>query len=125
MTKPAYRTPHYGFIYAIRHNPTKKVYVGITEHNPAGRLSHHIICLRMNKHSSKLMQEDFNQYGEDYSFFILEKIPSPMYKYREKYWQLVFRTYDPNYGYNQSTSDARPPMLEHFEEFELNVEKRK
>ena len=119
MTKPPYRKPNYGFVYAMRHNPTQKVYIGLTTRNPEGRLKNHIKNLRANRNTALAMQEDFNKFGEDYSFFILERIPTSMYVHREMYWQLVFRTYDPLHGYNHSMRDAKPPDLEDFEEYTL------
>lgn len=58
-------------VYAIHHNPTGKNYVGVTC-NLQNRLYNHMLMLRNRKHSNRLMQDDYNLYGDDYSFYELE-----------------------------------------------------
>lgn len=69
------------YIYAIQHNITKRIYVGCSR-KVESRYVTHIQELRRGKHSSKEMQEDFNNYGEDYSVFILEKLEDGFDKVR-------------------------------------------
>ena len=69
------------YIYAIQHNVTKKIYVGCSR-NVQNRYVTHIQLLRRGNHSSKEMQEDFKQFGEDYSVFILEKLENENEKVR-------------------------------------------
>lgn len=86
-------------VYAIQHNKTKRVYIGSsgrTEH----RLNDHIMQLRRGKHSNKAMQKDFDSYGEDYSFFKIDVIPTDNEKWREYYWMGFFGTWNPELGYN-------------------------
>ena len=61
------------YIYAIQHNKTKKIYVGIARDVEA-RYFQHISELRANQHRSTEMQHDYNKYGDDYSVFILETV---------------------------------------------------
>ncbi|MBO5853152.1 MAG: GIY-YIG nuclease family protein [Bacteroidales bacterium] len=63
----------FSYVYAIQHNKTKRIYVG-TSTRPEERYRSHISSLKRNEHSVETMQEDFNTYGEDFSFFILEKV---------------------------------------------------
>lgn len=60
-----------GFIYQIKNLANGKRYIGSTG-NLKNREYNHFDKLRKNKHASKEMQFDFNQYGEDN--FIMEMI---------------------------------------------------
>ena len=66
-------------IYAVQHNKTKRMYIGSTSNLPL-RYKGHITALRKKKHPSKLMQEDFDKYGEDYSVYMLEEFEKPKEK---------------------------------------------
>lgn len=61
-------------IYAIKHNVTKRCYVGYSQ-CPESRIKTHLSALRRHAHSSSRMQKDFEEYGEDYSFYGLELVP--------------------------------------------------
>lgn len=86
-------------VYAIVHNKTKRIYIGSSE-QVSSRINNHICSLRRGKHPVELMQSDFNEYGEDYSFYQLDTEPTIYEKDREMYWMNFFRTKDPNFGYN-------------------------
>ncbi|MCJ7837476.1 GIY-YIG nuclease family protein [Cuneatibacter sp. NSJ-177] len=86
-------------VYAIQHNVTKRIYIGSTGRGHH-RIKSHLNLLRRHAHKNKLMQKDFDEYGEDYSFFILDMIPTSFHREREYYWMLIFDTYDPEKGYN-------------------------
>lgn len=58
-------------IYAIQHNKTKRIFIGQSE-NAGMVIRNRIARLRNNNDTCELMQKDFNDFGEDYSFFILE-----------------------------------------------------
>ena len=60
-------------IYALMFNPTKKLYIGSST-NVRERYKGHIDHLRMGKHQSRELQEDYNKYGEDFSIYILEEV---------------------------------------------------
>lgn len=62
------------FIYAIVHRKTQKAYIGRTSNSIEVRLSAHLNALRGQRHHIEDMQEDFNKYGEDYDFFILDVV---------------------------------------------------
>jgi len=61
------------YIYAIQHNLTKKIYIGKSK-NIYKRYEQHLCALRNNNHKSIEMQRDFNDFGEDFSVFVLEEI---------------------------------------------------
>lgn len=61
------------YIYAIQHNVTKKIYIGKSK-NVYKRYEQHLSALRHKNHTSLEMQKDFNEYGEDYSVFVLEEV---------------------------------------------------
>ena len=65
-----------GFIYALQHNVTKKIYIGKSE-NLYTRYMFHLRDLKLQKHHSREMQEAFNKYGADFSLYILEEIEDP------------------------------------------------
>lgn len=88
-------------IYAIQHNVTGKVYIGIT-HDPKCRMQQHFIKLKEHTHYNSAMQEDCDRYGFDYSVFILETDVQVHEAYKERYYIETLHTDDPNIGYNGS-----------------------
>lgn len=88
-------------VYAIQHNVTGRIYVGSSA-NIQKRYWGHIWQLRNNKHQNKDMQYDFNEYGEDYSLFVLDKINDIDHKSIEQLWMKKLRTNDPRIGYNKN-----------------------
>lgn len=86
-------------VYAIVHNKTKRAYIGSSEQVHT-RINKHIYSLRKGVHPVELMQSDFDNYGEDYSFYQLDTEPTVYEKEREMYWMNFFRTKDPQFGYN-------------------------
>lgn len=87
-------------IYALQHNLTKRIYVGSSS-DPARRYESHMWDLRAHRHVNPLMQKDFDEYGEDYSFFVLDKITSYEERFKEYEWMRKLGTYDPEVGYNK------------------------
>ena len=81
------------FIYAIQHNESKRMYIGITR-NVKRRYLNHIYALRSGKHSIEDMQKDFDEYGENYTLFVLEDLDKE-YEYMREY-----QTYVRGIGYN-------------------------
>lgn len=94
-------------IYAIKHNVTGRVYIGSTGKPIQDRYCAHIRLLRRGKHSSKLMQKDFIEYGEDYTVFELGTIPSEEEREKEYEYMLKYNTGDRRYGYNQYDVEHR------------------
>ena len=88
-------------IYLLKNNVNGKIYVGRT-----GRLSNrkklHINSLRARRHPNKMLQEDFNKFGEDaFRFEIAEQSEKGFGRtYVEKAWMIKLKTYDKNFGYN-------------------------
>lgn len=89
-------------IYLLRNNANGKVYVGRT-----GRFEHrkklHINDLRANRHSNKMLQSDFNLYGEDaFSFEVVYQTKERLTNtHLEQAFMKALRTYDDNFGYNK------------------------
>lgn len=104
-------------VYALRHNPTGKIYIGSTRH-PQKRLMTHFYTLKNGNHQVKAMQEDFDKYGDDYSVFILDVITRWYDRQKEYYWMDVFHTRDPVLGYN-TNDKALAPKITDFKEFKL------
>lgn len=86
-------------IYAIRHNVTGKIYIGRSA-SPAERYRHHLNRLRRGAHSVEDMQRDFDLYGEDYTFRILDEVRCGEPTGKEAHWMHVYQTRDRRYGYN-------------------------
>ena len=97
------------FIYAIRHRKTNRMYIGRTTRTLEGRIGAHLQDLRANKHSVEDMQKDFNEYGEDFEFYILDVVDTDPFNVqkREKDYMRKYRTYDKQYGYNYKDPMAR------------------
>ena len=93
-------------IYAIQHNVTKRIYIG-SSRDVKGRYMNHMYRLRANKHSVEAMQDDFNNYGENYSLYILDKITDFSDKGKEYEWMSKYKTYDREYGYNYKEVGAQ------------------
>lgn len=88
-------------IYAIQHDVTGRVYIGITDHL-RWRLQTHFDELKAGKHSNKAMQKDCDEYGFGYSVFVLENDVPPERWWKERYYMETMHTDDPDIGYNGS-----------------------
>jgi hypothetical protein len=86
-------------VYAIQHNVTKKIYIGSTK-NVHTRYLNHLCRLRKGKHNIEDMQKDFNEYGEDYSLFILDEITRYSDRAKEYEWMRKYKTHIRGVGYN-------------------------
>ena len=91
-----------GCVYAVLCTETKRMYVG--RHNSGNRKRAHFNALRAGKHKSRLMQHDFDKYGEiSFQFITLQEgeIKSNSGKDNiERYWMERLQTYNPHFGYN-------------------------
>lgn len=105
-------------VYAIRHNVTKRVYIGSSS-DVRNRLKNHVYSLRAGKHPVGRMQEDFDKYGEDYSFYIIDAIPTRREAWREYYWMARFGSYDKEKGYNYKDKGIRHKDLSRFKRIDL------
>lgn len=86
-------------IYAIQHNITKRIYIGSSA-NPETRYLNHLYRLRAGHHDVEEMQRDYNEYGEDYSLFILEEIKKWEERVKEYEWMRKYNSTDKEFGYN-------------------------
>lgn len=87
-------------VYAIRHEPTGKVYVGCSK-NVERRLVAHMNHLISGTHPVKMMQDDFDEYGGDYSYFILFEAYAAYDAFEmEKHFMSLLGTRNPDVGYN-------------------------
>ena len=105
-------------VYAIQHNVTKRIYVGVTnvaEH----RIKQHLHKLLQGNHSNNEMQSDFNKYGFDYSFFVIEsEIRDSLAFERERYWMNILGSNRKDTGYNLSKSE-KPCDISLFEKITI------
>lgn len=86
-------------IYAIKHNRTGKIYVGSSQ-DYTGRILNHMYRLRNGNHSNKSMQNDFNNYGENYSFYKLDVINEYEERKKEYLWMEILHSREKDTGYN-------------------------
>ena len=97
-------------VYAIQHNVTKKIYVG-SSRNAENRYKAHLAQLKGGKHPNEDMQSDYNQYGADYSFFILDEIPTFEQKSKEKEWMRKLKSYIRSKGYNYKDPSFKDSII--------------
>lgn len=88
-------------IYAIKHKITKRIYIGSTSMEIEDRYRWHMKDLKKGVHTSVLMQEDFNKYGEQYDVYRIGVINSREEKLKEYEEMIKHNTFDVRYGYNQ------------------------
>lgn len=86
-------------VYAIKHIPTGKIYVGSTS-NIHRRMQGHFGCLRRGDHPIPEMQADNDNYGGRYVVYLLEIISRHADRHNEHIWMDALKTRDPKYGYN-------------------------
>lgn len=86
-------------IYAIQHNKTGRVYIGMTEFL-RNRTQTHFDSLKAHNHPNKAMQEDCDKYGFNYTVFVLETDVSTENWWKERYYMETMHTDDPEIGYN-------------------------
>jgi hypothetical protein len=86
-------------VYAIKHNETQKIYVGSTC-DVQKRIKAHLNDLRAKKHRNEDMQYDFNVFGENYSFFVLDTINKYDEKAKEFEWMEKLESNVRGKGYN-------------------------
>lgn len=86
-------------IYAIQHNVTKRIYIGSSK-NPAERYLNHINRLKNRKHTVEDMQKDFDEYGEDFSLFIVDEIATFQDRKKEYEWMRKYKSNIRGIGYN-------------------------
>lgn len=86
-------------VYAIQHNVTKKIYIGSSK-NVEERYMSHMWALRKGGHTVPDMQKDFDEYGENYSLFILDEMATARDSKKEYDWMEKYNTLVEGVGYN-------------------------
>lgn len=86
-------------VYAIQHNVTKRIYIGSSS-EPEKRYLNHMNRLKNRTHSVEDMQEDFEKYGEDFSFYILDTIHDHSEREKEYQWMDKLHSDIRGIGYN-------------------------
>lgn len=87
-------------IYALKHNPTGKIYVGCSC-DVKRRVSEHLTLLKSGTHPVEMMQNDFDEFGDDYSYYVLfEAYASYDAFMMEKHFMSLLNTRNPLVGYN-------------------------
>lgn len=87
-------------IYALRNTITGRVYVGRT-HNVDFRIQQHMSRLKSGTHQNKLMQMDYDLYGNcSFRYETLYSAENLTRTRKEGEYMLRFKTYDKRYGYN-------------------------
>lgn len=98
-------------VYAIRHDPTGKIYVGSTN-NLCSRLSSHFTALKGGYHKNEAMQRDCNERGFSYSVFVLDFVTSFQDRNKEYLWIDALGTRSADVGYNSGDhSNAAADLL--------------
>lgn len=111
-------------IYAIQHNCTKRVYVGCSIHYEK-RIRQHLSHLRNHNHENKEFQKDYDLFGEDYSFYILQRGVSHYRSFDvEKMWIRMLRTNEIERGYNLSRME-RPLKIDDFDKVYVQLGNKK
>ena len=86
-------------VYAIVHNKTNKTYIGSTA-NPKQRFRQHLYNLKNGTHPVEDFQSDFDQFGADLSFVILDEIKTFDERKKEKEYMKKYESFDRSKGYN-------------------------
>lgn len=86
-------------VYAIKHNKTNKVYIGSTA-SPERRFRAHLSNLKNGTHSVEDFQADFDRFGADLSFVILDEIKTHDERTKEKEYMEKYESFDRSKGYN-------------------------
>ena len=106
-------------VYAMQHNVTKRIYVGVC--NVAEyRIKKHLHDLLRGAHTNTELQKDFDKYGMEFSFYVLEYVEEKDRMKAERSWQNALRSNDIQTGYNLSLQEKPITDLSKFERVYLN-----
>ena len=98
------------YIYVITNNVNQKKYVGRTK-NPENRFKAHMFALKSRAHYNKLLQMDFDKYGEEaFSMEVVDYGNNLRMGFHETRWITFLQTYKEEYGYN-----TKEPSVKNFE----------
>lgn len=114
-------------VYMLFCESTRRAYIGQTLSPLDYRIHEHFKLLRTGKHTSRLLQHDFDKYGEKaFRYFVLEEcnIRANNVKFnQEKKWMERFNTYNPHFGYNYSDPFYGNGIKDHVKRCEYVSEK--
>ena len=102
---------HTPVIYELRHNATGKVYIGRSTDMPS-RMRKHKSLLRKGTHPVRDLQHDYDTFGPDISFTVLEKVSAGSGSIEERRWMLKRGSTDRTRGYNYQDPLAKPAKPE-------------
>lgn len=108
-------------VYAIQHNVTKRIYIGSSK-DAQKRYLNHMYRLRQGKHHIEDMQKDFDEYGENYSLFILDDIQEFAERGKEYEWMHRLNTFTRGIGYNYKDHKKGAPNMTTIEKLRLGAE---
>jgi hypothetical protein len=75
------------------------MYIG-SSHDVEKRYKSHVWALRSGRHTVADMQDDYDEYGEDYSLYILGEITEFEERGAEYEWMRKYQTIQRGVGYN-------------------------
>lgn len=86
-------------VYLIRHDVTGRVYIGSSA-DIETRYMNHMYALRAGNHPVEDMQKDFDEYGEKFTFTVVDEITTMDECEKEYEWMREFKSYVRGVGYN-------------------------
>lgn len=86
-------------VYLIQHKTTGRIYIG-SSNNPERRYLTHMYQLKAGLHPVEDMQKDFNEYGFNFTFTLIDEISDQSEASKEYQWMKFFKSYDRGIGYN-------------------------
>ena len=86
-------------IYLIRHDNTGRIYIGSSS-NPERRYANHMYRLKEGSHPVEDMQKDFDKYGSNFTFTIIDDIQDESQASKEFQWMKQFKSFIRGVGYN-------------------------
>lgn len=95
------------WVYYVGLIGSPRSYIGLS-HDPEKRFAQHQSALRAGRHPVEDFQADYDASEIKKPYFLrLEKVGSETERFKEHEWQLRFRTYDREHGYNYKDPTAR------------------
>ena len=95
------------YLYVITNGKNNKKYVGSSQ-SPEHRFKRHMYLLHKGKHTSKSMQKDYCKYGDCFLMNVIKAVPECEASAVERGLMIELKTYDSNYGYNDSDNLMKP-----------------
>ena len=87
-------------IYAIKHNKTKRIFVGQSA-NVENAIKLRMLRLRNGNDTNEKMQKDYDEFGNDFSFYKLEEYDPYKDGNKLSMWTSKLKADDPEKGYNK------------------------